>query len=310
MNLKALNNDQLVAGTERHLENERMSSHHALLHLQEIECRKLYADRGFPNLYAMLIGHFRQSEPAARQRLKALELLDVPAVDERLQKGELNLSTLAMASRQIHREEKVTGRKVSFEKKIEVVERITNKTVAQAEVELMKLLPESSTHPQTHQRRVSADAVRVSLTLPNDVLEALKRLQEVWAHVDPSMDLVEVIKRSADIALEKVDPTKKKTRRTTESVHQCVKGRRTYLSVAIKKTLWERAKSQCEYIDEQTGRRCECKFGPEKDHIIPLALGGSNEFSNLRLLCKAHNLLMARRHFGSAKIEEEIRRRR
>jgi hypothetical protein len=343
----------------------------------------------------MLIKHFRQSETAANQRLKSLELmLDVPAVEERLLSGDLNMSTVAMAQRQIQREKKLTGQEISKEKKREIVESITNKTMAKAEIELFKLLPETASHPETYERRVSEQATRLNLTVPNDVMEMLIRLKEIWAHVDPTMDHVEVMRRSFKMTLQKVDPAQRKTsikkssaanpkininantnvnsdtnidtsgnmdvssnideptnmslnaqdnsnsksdsisnidakttlhssirdsvqrsstspssirpRHPTQSLTGSVKHRGTkrptYYKREFDRALWERAQSQCEFIDEKTTRRCDCRFGLQREHVIPLALGGTNDISNMQLLCATHNQLRARHVFGNKKI--------
>jgi hypothetical protein len=267
--------------------------------------------------------------------------------------------------------------------------------MAKAEVELFKLLPETASHPETYERRVSEQATRLNLTVPNDVMEMLIRLKEVWAHVDPTMDHVEVIRRSFKMTLQKVDPAQRKsvikksnagsnpkanidastnidtstkinsstninsntnvdaqtnidsrsnsdaptnmdsiinmdlnveardnsnsksdstsprtstlsrqpTRSLTHSVkHRCTK-RPTYYKREFDRSLWERAKSQCEFIDEKTDRRCDCRFGLQREHVIPLALGGTNDLSNMQLLCATHNQLRARHVFGNKKID-------
>src|SRR5882724_5612077 len=108
MEIKNLSNDELLISLENQFALERSTSHHILLHLKEVQSRLLYAERGYPDLFSMLIRHFQQSETSANQRLKALALmLDVPVVEERLISGELNMSTVAMAQRQIKREEKL-----------------------------------------------------------------------------------------------------------------------------------------------------------------------------------------------------------
>jgi 5-methylcytosine-specific restriction endonuclease McrA len=328
MELKRLSDDQLVSSAEKQFTIERKTSHYILLHLKEISLRRVYAKRGFPNLREMLIKHFRQSETAANQRLKSLELmLDVPVVEERLISGDLNMSTVAMAQRQIKREEKLTGKEISKEKKAEIVESITNKTMANAEIELFKLLPETASHPETYERRVSEHATRLNLTVPNDVMEMLIRLKEIWAHVDPTMDHVEVIRRSFKITLQKVDPAQRKTsvkksgtdlnpkinidsklrRKSTQSLTHSVKHRGTkrptYYKREFDRSLWDRAQSQCEFVDEKTGRRCDCRFGLQHEHVIPLALGGANDISNLQLLCATYNQLRARAVFGDKKID-------
>jgi 5-methylcytosine-specific restriction endonuclease McrA len=378
MEIKRLSDDQLMLSAEQQFAIERKTSHYILLHLKEISLRRVYAKRGFPNLREMLIKHFRQSETAASQRLKALELmLDVPAVEERLISGDLNMSTVAMAQRQINREEKLTGQEISKEKKTEIVESITNKTMAKAEIELFKLLPETASHPETYERRVSEHATRLNFTVPNDVMEMLIRLKEIWAHIDPTMDHVEVIRRSFKMTLQKVDPAQRKasikkssvgsnprinvdtstnidtdtninsstninlktnidarsnvdmqtsmdsrirdsvqrastssTQSLTHSVKHRGTKRPTYYKREVDRALWERAESQCEFIDEQTGRRCSCRFGLQREHVIPLALGGRNDLSNMQLLCATHNQLRARHVFGNKKIDAFQTKRR
>ena len=292
MELNKLLNDQLLVSLEQQFATERSASHSILLHLKEIRSRRLHAERGFPNLFSMLVHHFHQSETAANQRLKALDLmLAVSVVEERLISGDLSMSAAAMAQRQIIREEKLTGTKVSAEKKTEIVESITNKTMAQAEAELFKHLPETASHPQTYERRVSADATRMGLTVPDDVRDMMTRLKELWAHVDPSMDNVEVMRRAFKLALAQVDPTQKKKSQSaakhcaTETAKHRSTERLNYYGKEFDRALWERAGSRCEYVDEKTGRRCDCKFGLQREHVIPLAKGGTNEFCNMQLLC-------------------------
>lgn len=228
-----------------------------------------------------------------------------------------------MAQRQIRREEKVTGAKIATAKKTEIIQRICGKTLAQAEKELIAILPESAQILPTYERRISESQIRISLTIPDRVKEKLEQLKNHWAAANPSMDYLEIIERSLDIALAKVDPLRKAQstslklrsvkRGATDSVAQTDKShhqewslkstkRKTYYSIKTDKILWQRAGSQCEYTDKKTNKRCSSKFGLERDHIVPRAKGGSNAIQNLRLLCRAHNQLEARRHFGINKI--------
>ena len=240
MKLNKLTDDQLLKSLEQSFALERKTSQDILLHLKEIRARRLDKERGFPNLFSMLVGYFKQSESAANQRLKALDLMMVvPIVEEHLMSGELTLSTVAMAQRQIKREEKLTGKNLSSEKKLEVVKAITGKTMAQAENELFKLLPETASHPESYERRISSEATRVSLTLPDDVHQMMQRLKELWAHVDPTMDNIEVMRRAFKLTLEKIDPIRtKKTPRATESAKQRSTKRLTYYGKEFDHALW------------------------------------------------------------------------
>jgi hypothetical protein len=68
-------------------------------------------------------------------------------------------------------------------------------------------------------------------------------------------------------------------------------GTRSHHARAVEREVWRRAQGRCQYVHE--GRRCASRYRLEIDHRIPLALGGSNEPENLRLLCRAHNVQQA-----------------
>ncbi len=311
---KMLADDQLLTSLEQQFALERKTSHAILLHLKEVKLRRLHVERGYHDMFTMLIEHFHQSESAANQKLKALDLmLDVPVAEEKLISGELSLSTVAMAQRQIKREEKLTGKELSHKKKLEIVESISGKTMAQAEVELFKLLPETAGNPAPHERRVSETATQMTLTVPDDVRDMMIRLKELWAHIDPTMNHVEVMRRAFKMALEKIDPlahkeapksNSGKTHSATESAKHRGTNRLTYYGKKFDRVLWERANARCEFVDHVSGRRCECRFGLQREHKIPLGRGGTNELKNMELLCAAHNQLRARQVFGNQKVEK------
>ena len=78
----------------------------------------------------------------------------------------------------------------------------------------------------------------------------------------------------------------------------------------IRDAVWHRDGGLCTFIGPD-GRRCPQTAGLELDHIVPWAAGGSSsDLRNLRLTCRQHNQLFARRYFGAATIENAIRRRR
>jgi 5-methylcytosine-specific restriction endonuclease McrA len=70
---------------------------------------------------------------------------------------------------------------------------------------------------------------------------------------------------------------------------------RKYISIYTKRSLFAKAHHQCQYQDPKTHQRCGSKYQLEIDHKQPLALGGTNEIANLRILCRTHNGLAARK---------------
>ena len=83
-----------------------------------------------------------------------------------------------------------------------------------------------------------------------------------------------------------------------------------YIPAAVKREVWRRDQGCCSFVDQASGRRCGSRYRLEIDHIVPFALGGDAQPSNLRLCCQAHHRYRharpgdagqgARRWFGSA----------
>jgi 5-methylcytosine-specific restriction endonuclease McrA len=63
---------------------------------------------------------------------------------------------------------------------------------------------------------------------------------------------------------------------------------------------------RCTFVD-RNGERCTETIALQIDHVRPRALGGSDEPTNLRAMCAAHNRLLAERTFGRKTVERAIR---
>jgi 5-methylcytosine-specific restriction endonuclease McrA len=115
-----------------------------------------------------------------------------------------------------------------------------------------------------------------------------------------------------EMALTKIPPqarsqTQPKSQTQSQTPPQTIlKVKRSYFSVKTRELVFTKANFCCEYVDQLTGRKCASRFLLDIDHIRPVALGGKNALSNLRILCHTHNQLMARRWFGRGKIEQKI----
>ncbi len=70
---------------------------------------------------------------------------------------------------------------------------------------------------------------------------------------------------------------------------------RKCLPVQLKRNLFQKANYCCEYLDQTTKNRCISKSFLEIEHIQPLAFGGSDDEKNLKILCRGHNQLMAKK---------------
>ena len=70
-----------------------------------------------------------------------------------------------------------------------------------------------------------------------------------------------------------------------------------YIPAQIKRQVWSRDKGSCTYPG------CSSKHFLEYDHIQPFSLNGTSTLENLRLLCRAHNQLVAIQQLGFEKMD-------
>ena len=176
--------------------------------------------------------------------------------------------------------------------------------------------------------------------------EKLERLGEVLGIADAAGNMPEVLEQAIDLALEKKDPKRKLERRrkreaaarrraspaaggtgkagvrgetsspppeevTTERERAGggSRGRSRYVTSAFRERAFERAGYQCEFRGA-TGVRCTARTWLEVDHIEPFGKGGSLGEENLRVLCRAHNVLAAEREFGAEFMRGKIEGRK
>jgi hypothetical protein len=74
------------------------------------------------------------------------------------------------------------------------------------------------------------------------------------------------------------------------------------IPIAIRREVWKRDSGCCTWKGPD-GRRCGSRWKVELDHVVPVALGGSSEVGNLRLLCARHNAFYAEQVYGREYME-------
>jgi len=110
-----------------------------------------------------------------------------------------------------------------------------------------------------------------------------------------------VVEAGLDALLDRLDPERRIARRRTIAARRIGRRERSRrISLALRDEVWSRDGGRCVFIGPD-GRRCPATTGLEIDHIRPYALGGpSDDPANLRVMCRTHNQLLARRVFGGA----------
>jgi energy-coupling factor transporter ATP-binding protein EcfA2 len=166
-------------------------------------------------------------------------------------------------------------------------------------------------------RPLSEVSFRIEFTASEALCDKLELCRDLMSHANPSRDLAVIIERGLDLLLEQLERKRlgraKRPRHVADDADGKASGalsaegsahRRMPSSVAnaVRRKVYERDGVQCAYVSGD-GRRCEARAFLEVDHVVAKALGGSNDAGNLRVLCRAHNQLLAEQTFGREWIE-------
>lgn len=240
-----------------------------------------FRDFGRANIFLWLTLDFGFSKAAAYRRISAARVLRaVPEASEKLEKGALNLTTIAQAQTVFRAQEKISGEQVSAEVKAEVLEKMENQSSEEAERTLRGLFPETASPVRQEKRTViNEELTRHAFNFDREAEENLKRLKEMLSHQFPDGLDAEVIAHALKFMLEKMDNLQTKRAKILREADGC-----------------------CTYQDAKTGKVCGTRYQVQVDHVIPKALGGSDEPENLRALCREHNLMEAERLLGKEKM--------
>lgn len=195
-------NAKILSNLERLVKSERKIMHQILVHIAEVEKRKIFLELGFSSIYKFLTQHLGYSEDAAYDRMAGARMLScAPEIVTKLEEGAINLTQLVKLN-QCLKQEKKNGQPVSSEKTRELVEQIENKTNFETEKILAVALQQA---PVTHQKikPQADDSVRVELTFSAEEFATLKEAQSLLSHIVTDGDLAKVIVHLAKAALQK-----------------------------------------------------------------------------------------------------------
>jgi hypothetical protein len=207
---KSLSNDALLRTTQALVIEERKLTTEILWHLNEIQIRRLYSEKGYASLFEYAVRALGYSHAAAGRRIAAMRLLaDVPEVESALQKGSVNLSTLSTIQTFVQKKWQSKKESVSKAEKKELVLALQGKSRRECEKHLIALDPIAAT-PQERERMVSPTQTEIRFVADDELMQKLQKIRELDGHVQSNASYLELFHRMADLALRKLDPTAKK----------------------------------------------------------------------------------------------------
>jgi len=149
---------------------------------------------------------------------------------------------------------------------------------------------------------LTSDLRRFHITVSKRFLAKLSAARDALSHSHPGADTEAVLEAALDLLLAKQD-RKKGLVKKPRTAPPRPSDRPRHIPAEVKRAVWTRDGGRCQWR-VASGGVCGSTRQLELDHIVPVARGGASTVANLRVICRQHNQLAARRVFGEAWMEQ------
>jgi hypothetical protein len=152
-----------------------------------------------------------------------------------------------------------------------------------------------------------AERFKVQFTADQRLHDKLEQAQDLLRHQVPDGDLAAVLERALDVLIAERLKLRfalvRKPRATTRAKPPHPESR--HIPHEVRREVITRDGQQCSYVSA-AGHRCEQRGLLELHHEEPYGRGGEATTANIRVLCRAHNQLLAERDYGRAFMQRRI----
>jgi hypothetical protein len=143
-------------------------------------------------------------------------------------------------------------------------------------------------------RPLTADRSRIHLTVGCGFHARLEEARDALSHAHPNASDGDILELALEALLERAAKRKGLGTRRPKTPRPA---KREHVPADVLAAALERAGHCCQW-GLASGGVCGSRRRLQPDHIQPLALGGTSDLANIRILCAFHNLLAARDVFG------------
>ncbi|MES2768166.1 MAG: HNH endonuclease signature motif containing protein [Bdellovibrionota bacterium] len=288
--INTLSNIALENKLKELISSERKLLHLILLHIREVDKRKIYLERACSSLFEYLTKKLGYSSSAAQRRIEASRLLrEVPVLAEKIEKGTLNLTQVGEFAKAIKQKERESSEKITSAVKSDLLQKIENKSSFETQKLLAQELDLNLKQPEQNQIQKD-ESVHLQITLTKTQYEKLLKCKDMNAHKllqnNQGTGLAEVIEVLSDKFL---NENKRSTSApAVNRIGNIANESNKTLSLKTKKIILSQQMC-CQYKDAKTGEICKSTFALEIDHKTSRWAGGNHHIDNLQVLCSQHN---------------------
>jgi len=339
--VKSLSSSDLRSATRELVRRSSTLEAELLVHIGEIDERKLYLDWAFPSMFAYCVSELGFSEDAACNRINvARAARQRPAILEALRSGQVHLAGLRLLAPHLtaeNQDEVLAEAAGKSKREIEelvarlspqppvptVVRKIPDRPNPTESVELsfgaaIPVAPDSSpalafapapASPRRDERRavvapLAEATFKFQFTGSRACRDKLREAQDLLRHRIPDGDVATIFERALDSLIEQVK--KERFAQVRKARQPANENRETpssrHIPAAIQREVVARDGGRCTFVDEH-GHRCAETGALEFDHLDGFARTRLHRADRIRLLCRAHNLHAAERMYGRAFME-------
>ena len=318
--LQSLSNRELLDATRALASKACEVEADLLVHLAEIDERKLYLESAFPSFFAFCIGELAFSEDAAYSRiLVARAARRLPAVIDALRSRRVHLTGLRLLVPHLTAEncKEVLARAAGKSKRAveELVAHLAPQPPVAAVVRKVPAAPSTpvaapalpiavapALPPRPVVRPLGDDSWKVQFTANDLFRNKLRIAQDLLRHRVPDGNLAAIFERALDALIERTKKERFASGCKPRTPAATKPSETRHVPAAIRREVYERDGGRCTFVDE-SGRRCLETGFLELDHVDGYARTRTHAADAMRLLCHAHNQHAAELVYGRAKME-------
>jgi hypothetical protein len=293
-----------------------------LSRIAEADARKLFLPAGYSSMFSYCVDVLRLSEEGARKRIHAARAARrFPATLPMVADGSLHLSAVVLLAPRLTEQNVDELLAAAAGKSKSEIERLLAGKYPKPDVPnaIVALPAPEPTLVQTgsnderapgrvetsgergHEKPLSAQKFALQLTIGQSTHDKLQYLRRLLRHRIPSGNLVAVVDRALELAIQHVEKRKFGSTASPRKPGR-TRANSCHIPAHVRRAVRERDGDQCTFVSE-SGKRCEARDCLEYDHVVPVARGGLAAVENIRLRCRAHNQFEAERAFGAGFME-------
>jgi hypothetical protein len=283
----SLNDEKLLGNLKRLKSQERKCQAKFLIHLAEVDRRKLHLELAYPSLFKYVVEELGLSESSALKRIQICRAgRKFPEIFSLIEEGKVSLSVLNKIAPHL-----------SFKNRDYWIPLACGKSVREIEYELAKVFPEEDREDRIGRkvRALSQDRVEIRFCASRDFAAKLQVAQDKLRHRFPEGKLEDILSFALDKLLDNSTKSRKTVQKPKPAASNTQATPSRYIRRIIRKEVETRDGKKCSFRNPLSGKTCDATAWLEYDHIYPFAWGGSNDSKNLRLLCRNHNQFLQRK---------------